>query len=187
MLIDQFIQKLERMEQQITESLVEISEEAALNTKALVIKRIQEDGIGSYSTKKIPAYLMMEDKATVRLDKTKSNAGINFIKKKAAEKDPKDRLLNWADIRDAEGLQTDHVDLTFTGEMFRNLHIIGTNVQSGRVTTILGGTHREAQQKLEWNVARYGNFLQPTPQEKAMIIAIVKKRFQEKINQIVNG
>jgi hypothetical protein len=143
-----------------------------------VVRRIQDQGLGKYSDKGIPAFLYMDENGEPRMDKTKSNAGINYIKKRAKEKGSK---ITWADIRDAEGLQTNHVDLTFTGEMFRDLHIIGTNVQGGRVTTILGASRSETIKKLQWNVDRYGSFLQPTADERRKIVAIIHKRINQKI------
>lgn len=181
MLIDQFIKKIEAAEQKVIDALVEIAEEAALNTKALVVKRIQEQGIGQYSEKDMPAFFFFTDDGQVDPNKTKSNAGIKFIQK--AQK--KRESINWADIRDAEGLQTEHVDMTFTGETFRDLNIIGVNVQAGRVTAILGCSRKETQDKLKWNVERYGDFMSPTAEETAKIMAIVQKRFNTKLTNIL--
>ena len=183
MLIDEYIKKLETAEQSILQEFVPIAEEAALNTKALVVKQIQEEGVGKYSTKGVPAYLYLDENGEPKLERTKSNAGINFIKKRA--KEDKKKMLTWADLRDAEGLQTNFVDLTFTGEMFRDLHIIGTNIQQGRITTILGASRKETQDKLKWSVARYGNILQPNQEEKARIVAIIKKQITKKLKQLI--
>lgn len=176
MLIDQFIAKIEAAERAVMDILVDIASEAALNTKALVVRRIQQDGVGQYSERDMPAFLFFNG-SEPDPKKTKSNAGIKFIK----DSKKKQQSINWADIRDAEGLQTDHVDLTFTGEMFRDLNIIGVNVQSHRVTAILGCSRKETQDKLMWNVERYGNFMQPTTEETDKILNIVHKRVNEKI------
>lgn len=172
MLIDQFISKLEVAEQRLTDGLVAIAEEAALNTKALVVRRIQSQGVGEYSEKKMPTFFFMTENGSPDNRKTKTNSGSKFIADAAVE----NKMINWADIRDAEGLQTDYVDLTFTGETFRDLNIIGVNVQRGRVTAILGCSRQETIDKLRWNVERYGNFMDPTPEERAQIVAIINTR-----------
>lgn len=181
MLIDQFIQKIQAAEEQVRSELVSISEEAALNLKALVVNRIQSEGVGEYSERDLPAFFYLDNTGSARMDKTKSNRGKKFIEKAAKKRES----INWADIRDAEGLQTEFVDLTFTGEMLRGLHIVGTNVQGARVTTILGGDRAEVIKKLEWNVDRYGPFLSPTTEERAKIVAIIKKRFNQRFTKIL--
>jgi hypothetical protein len=180
MLIEDFIKKIEQAERQVMDALVDIASEAALNTKALVVKRVQENGLGQYSERDMPSFLFF-DGSEPDPNKTKSNAGIKFIKDSYKKRDN----INWADIRDAEGLQTDHVDLTFTGEMFRDLNVIGVNVQAHRVTAILGCSRKETQDKLRWNVERYGNFMQPTKDETDKIVSIIHKRVDEKIISIL--
>lgn len=178
-ILEDFIKQLDVLEARIIDGLVAASEEAALNAKALVVRRIQAEGVGEYSDKPLPVYFF-KDANGVKLEKTKSNAGIRFIEKAAIEKAAgKRKGITWAEIRDAEGLQTEHVDLTFTGEMFRDLHILGTNVQRYKITTILGASRKETQDKLKYNAIRYGSFLDLRADELASVKRILQKRTTE--------
>lgn len=182
----EFAERLDRLEKELTDGLVKISEEAALNVKAIVVRRIQAEGVGDYSDNPLPLFFFTNPGGTAKLDKTKSNAGIKFIEQAAKDPAKKKRGITWAEIRDAEGLQTDFVDLTFTGEMFRDLHILGTNVQRGKVTTLLGASRQETINKLKWNAERYGAFFDPTPAEVASIRKIIEKRYQSLIKKVLS-
>jgi hypothetical protein len=179
-LISEYITRLKIAEQQILDGLVKISEEVALDFKALSVRNVQENGVGEYSKNKLPYFYFLG------ADKTKSNAGIKFIADVGKDPKKKKEGLTWAELRDAEGLQTDHVDLTFTGEMFRNLKILGTNVQKGgRVITLLGTDHPETINKLKWNAERYGDFLTISTSDRATIKSIIDKRVSQLIKKVL--
>ena len=176
MTIDEAIQEVDNLINDFDVKMSKVSEMAALDAKAIIILRIQNEGIGkTYSTKKIPAYLLLLDENKLDTQKT-----IDFVKSKANAEEKEDRYTNWAEVREAHGNQSAFVDLTFTGRMLNNIGIIRTEVKDRVYHTYVGGFTEEVRQKIAWNVDRYGDFFQPTAEEEE----ILKLSTQENIDKL---
>lgn len=154
---------------------IEVAKELALTHKAIVVNRIQSEGIPgeTYSEKGIPANLM-EKSTYARL-----NSGFDRLIK---DKKVKKETVAWKDVRYYQGLQTSFVDFTFTGRTFKNLTIVETIITGGSVATaILGGSEEETRNKLSYGFARYGNFLDPTKEEKIRLDAAAEAEIDKRL------
>lgn len=175
MSIEEAIRRYEKLIAAFDMEMSNVSKTMAINAKALVINRIQTKGIGkTYSTKKIPAYLLLLDES--RLDTQQT---INYVKSVEASENEEDRYLNWADVRQAHGNQTAFVDLTFTGRMLNNIGVIKTEKVGNAYVTTIGGFEKEVRDKMIWNAKRYGDFLILVPEEKKMISELGKSLISE--------
>lgn len=173
--IDQAIQKLDDTILDLEKEMPLISEELATNAMALIIDRIQKEGLPgkSYSTNKLPAWWFADDKKILNaggralLQKQEKNKlrsvlkqqyGENIKLKKGGSVDDLDEGISYHEWRAANGLQVAFIDLTFTGRMFQNVQVLGTIRRGDNFITILGATDAENKKKLEWNRIRFGDF-----------------------------
>mgnify|MGYP003394339606 CR=1 FL=1 len=109
------------------------------------------DRLPGYSTAQVPKYWFHG-----RSRNTGADARVRASKKKT---------LSYSEFRSLNSLQTNHVDLYFTGEMWRET---GVTVEKRlfRATHVrIQGKTPEAAQKVEWNSARYGNILEASTAE----------------------
>lgn len=75
------------------------------------------------------------------------------------------------------------VDLTFTGEMWRNIKIVG-KFQSGTMTTIrVGASDAVTQAKMENNADLRGDFMDLSAEELAILIADSQERWFGNLNR----
>jgi hypothetical protein len=155
----------------IVEGVSDAMEEIGIDVASRVKNRIREEGIDdNYSNKKtVPAYLLAH-KAT---NKTKAKA---WVKKKYKSDEP---LANWKELREVMGLKTDAVNLTYTGQMFRNLKQVQVSVDGFRILARIKGIDKATKDKLKWNKERYRNFLTMTKQEKEHTKMLIKNRLRE--------
>lgn len=144
----ELIKMFENAEAALDTVLPNVATSVTLAAKGLAQRSIMEKGFGeAYSLNEIPIFFMQ--------GKTKSKKGETFLDGllKKGEK-----TASYRDLRAAEGLQTSHVDLTFSGEMWRNLFPHAVEVNGNIYTAPLGATTKAGQAKLNWNYERYGNF-----------------------------
>lgn len=139
---------LRAMETRVREALPDIAIIITLSAKAISERHIKDQGFGvMYSTSKVPAWFLK--------GKERNAVGEKFIesKIKAGEE------TNWQELRAAQGLQTGFVDLSYENEMWRNMQPAPPEVNGDVVTAPLAATNREAQNKMNWNRDRYGDFI----------------------------
>lgn len=168
------IERLKALRNGLIEDATSVIQSMALTHKAVVVRRLQSEGIpgASYSEKGVPAYLV-EKSSYARL-----NSGFDrMIKRKKKSGEP----VSWKDVRAANGLQTNHVDYTFSGRTLQNLTIVDTVVNGPLVTAYLGANEPESASKLSYGFARYGNFLAPNEEEKVLLLDQVKEQMNERI------
>lgn len=118
----------------------------------LVAKKLQiaNSGVGRYSSKKYhPSALKGREL---------SSAGKTFIENKISRKEK----TNWSELRRAEGLQVSFVDLYYSGQMMNSTIAQKANQASFTYFITIGARNKKAQEKLNYNYERYGNFLKPT-------------------------
>ena len=141
----------------VRDALPEVLPQAATSVsmagKALAERTVKDKGFGEeYSTTKVPAWFMKGKELNKR--------GANYITglEKRASKEDKLALSNWGDFRQAQGLQINYVDLTYSGEMWRGLFPQDVQIEGFSYIAPLGSTTVAGQKKLNWQYERYGNF-----------------------------
>ncbi len=133
-----------------------ILREAALDVVVLVSDRVQQRGENSEGQKMI----------------TKSHT------KKGAYSYDYGKLREDGNKKFNGGLQTDHIDLTFTGDMFNNYTI----APEGQTSYIIGFKDKLSSDKADWNERKFGRIFQLSEKESELIKGIITKR----INAILN-
>lgn len=173
--IDQFAESLKKLAKDIQGNGIKIAEKMALTGKSLVQERIQKEGFGAtYSKKMVPAYFLHGKEL-----RTGSKASKKFFETNNLDDD----LVNWSEFRQAQGLQTEFVDLTYSGRMFGGIRPINKGGDGKRFFVHLGGTDREVDLKLGWNTQRYGDFMRPNEAEQKEVDEIVEDEFQKLIKR----
>lgn len=148
----QLIAVLKTIKAELPSILGSTAESMAATGKALAMLTIEREAIlGKYSGKTIPAFLLQ--------GKELNQGGSSFLAKRIKAKNPQNRVTNWAEFRAAQGLQTDHVDLTYSGEMWRGLLPQPYKFDGDIVSSALAHNNKDGQDKLNWNRKRYGNFI----------------------------
>lgn len=79
--------------------------------------------------------------------------------------------------RQKKGRQTEFVDLTFTGDMFRGLQIVEIEEEESRVTIHLGFVRQRDFDVFQKNIERYGQILDPNSEEQ--------EQFREDVRDMV--
>ena len=103
-------------------------------------------------------------KGTIRRASTEKR--IRFIKFPHASKAVPVMTLpgGYKMLRQIQGLQTAHVDVTYSGRMLQNTKILSTQERSKFIfLAIIGGINKETKDKLLGNYKHYGDFLALTP------------------------
>ncbi len=93
----------------------------------------------------------------------------------------------YIDSRVEKGRQVAYVDLTLTGDMFRNIQVVEAYVDEGRALVSLGFTRDFDFYKYNENLKRYGAFLEPD--EKAIgeaKIDVTDYLFKRIFEQLIN-
>ncbi len=171
----QHIARLNQKRQQLPDFLGQAWTDAVTTSVSVrkedsIERGINQDGQpgqkASYSQKLTPAY---------RLKAKALNAG----GRKYADENA---LGNWYGLRQAEGLRSQVVNLTHTGEMWRAYGVLRVTLRAGVVSAEVGTTGPSAA-VLRYNIERYGDFFKNTPVELANRRADVKRAFREFLTQ----
>lgn len=176
--------------QALMNALPQIATQNTIVAKALAERKIREAGFGAvYSNHLVPAWHF--------LGLEKSKAGEAFIKKKEAydEKNAKivdgkkvyasDAGITWAQLRQAEGLPVDHVDLSFTNKMWAGFVPQQPFMQGNVMVCPLAGNSIEVINKLSSNYKHYGDFIGKVlgpPEIEIMTTAIA-----EQVKNLINN
>lgn len=158
--LNDVIKALRNTATEIQQSVPSILLQSQVTAKSIIQDRIQETGrdhkgkqLGEYSTKKIPAFFHM--------GKGKKSTDVK-LKKSQKEK----KLVSYADFRQMDGKQIKHVDLTFTGQMFRQTGLVGGVETAGsKMTVTMGQTTERSKKVAGYNEERYGKFLSLSEEE----------------------
>ncbi len=135
----------------------------ASDTLALVESRIIETGKDADGGR-FPGYSQKKVAASNYAGKSR-NAG-------AAERVKRAKNLSYAEFRQLNNLQTGHVDLYFTGEMWRGTGVIVEKRLLRSTLVRIGGRTPESARKIDLNSARYGgSILEPSDAELAQVKA----------------
>lgn len=171
--LNELKKRLEEIRQAVRKALPEIATKISLTGKAIAERRIKEQGFGAmYSTTKIPAWFLhgkalnqsgvtFLKKHGVRPDTGEQGEGLKKRRKKKGDPDPGkfDKFTNWGEFRAAQGLQNDHVDISYSNKTWANMQPQDAIEDGDIVRAPLGATNTEAQNKMNWNRDRYGDFI----------------------------
>jgi hypothetical protein len=75
----------------------------------------------------------------------------------------------YKELRSLNGLQTGHVDLTFSGRELQNIKVLRSDQNSLKFTASIGATNEENKKKLSGQHQRYGNFLKVKPADLLLL------------------
>lgn len=179
---------LEQMKEAIRQRLPDALTTMVVTAKALAEREIVEKGIGKkYSREKYPAFFLAGKELNQKGTKFLADHGVDKTGKqtKTAQKNRKvnrkeltyaETLTNWGEFREAQGLQSEHVDLHYSNKMYANMGPLSPEVDGDKVTVRLGATNKEAQDKMNWNYERYGDFISAalTDDSKKLLREVLK-------------
>jgi hypothetical protein len=155
--VSDFHNRLEAIRKAVLENLPRIAETLCITAKALAERRMKDQGFGVvYSKNPVPAWFFKGKELNQR--------GVVFLNtgkvkgKKTGKPKPLEETT-WGEFRQAQGLQAAFVDLSYSNKMWANMGATTTEESDGVVSSLLGGTNREAQNKMNWNRERYGDFI----------------------------
>lgn len=210
MTLDAFIEKTEVLEKTLLNAMPAISDEVALNALALIKNRIVDKGEGigaSYSTKpmlatkdqfvvksafkqtKVEETRFHRDETGKRKSKGKHEKKVVkvglWIKFPGASKAVPVMELpqGYKQFREIQGREGAFVNLSLTGKMWQGVTIVARLQNELRFITTIGGSNKEAQDKLGWMTDKYGPFLKTLPEENEKLKALFEKRVQDVINR----
>lgn len=181
-------ERLREAKKELLAALPELAIENTINGKALAERKIREIGFGAkYSGNRVPAWYFVGQ----QLNKAGENYLIN--KTKLDEKNSKivngervyapDSGVTWGELRQAQGLQVDHVDLGYTNKMWAGLVPEAPYFEDGKIICQLAGNNTEVINKLSFNFQRYGDFFAKVLGPKE--IEVMTLALADKINTIL--
>lgn len=88
--------------------------------------------------------------------------------------------------REKKGRQTEYVDVTFTrggAGMLGSTGIVSETFVNGIVTVKVAGKDDFTQNKLDWNSDRYGDILETTKKEDALLLSTFEDFLQQLIDE----
>lgn len=169
--IDEMIRDLNNAIDAIKKESPDITKRLALTAKDKIEERVKNIGVGDYSNNPVPAFFFYE--------KARNANGRKIIK----EKEKKKEGMTWGEFRKAQGLQNDHVDLTYNGTMFRNIKL--TNLRNNQyyfIATIAPDIEDEIK-KLGYQTDRYGDFMILTPEQDKDLTDLAQLELDHLLNR----
>lgn len=148
---------MDQFKQELTAAMPAISTDVAGLFLVSKIQQIKKTGIGSYSPKLYSAHYLE--------GKELNSTGKSFLDAKIK----KGERTNWAQLRNAQGLQVGYVDVYYSGQMLNSTGIDQNKRVSNIFYSIIGARNDEAKRKMYHNMIRYGRFLTPDLTQRQMI------------------
>lgn len=96
-----------------------------------------------------------------------------------------DWFVSYAEFRDLNGLSSDDIDFTFSGDLFKTTGVVTVENENDSTTVVLGGQNARSEQILEWQEPRYGNIIEPSEQEIEFAFDAHRERVFNTINRIL--
>lgn len=172
--------RLQMLREEMVKRMPDIAATLTLSAKAMAERKIVDEGFGrKYSENKVPAWFLHGKEINAKGTKFLADRGVGTDgkqgdakkkrRKKKGDPDPGSfsKLTNWKEFREAQGLQTEHVDLHYSNQTFANMQPVKIVQEGNVVMAPLGATNVEAQNKMNWNRDRYGDFIGKALDEKA--------------------
>lgn len=151
------INQLKAVRDELPAVLSDAATSMSMTAKALAERTIKDKGFGDeYSLSQLPLWFLK--------GKQLNNRGIKYIEQqyKDASKSKEAPTGNWREFRQAQGLQTNYVDLTYSGKMWAGMFPQEVQVDGYKYIAPLGNNSQEGQDKMNWNYERYGDFIGAT-------------------------
>lgn len=175
------IEALRRTADQLDDEIPILLLEQQVTAKSLVQDRVQETGkdksgsqLGDYSTREIPAFFFL-GKGTKATD----------AKIKKLIKDKKN--LSYAGFRKLDGKQNKYVDLTFSGQTWRQTGLTDKGKKGKKVFITIGPTTPRAEEISDLLTERYGNYLELSDEELELIALDMADSVERIINNNLDG
>lgn len=146
--LNALLNKLKAFRDKLPEVLPQVATSVSMAGKALAERTIKDKGFGkAYSNVTYPAHWLY--------GKHLNAQGLRYIEEQILD----ERGANWKGFRDAQGLQTQYVDLTYSGKMWNGMFPQDVQVNLFKYIAPLGNNTVEGQKKMNWNRERYGDFI----------------------------
>jgi hypothetical protein len=187
--IDQFADTTKQFLSTVVRDLPDINARVAVTALSILTDRIWNEGLaGSYSTNQIPFFFRKNGKLLAPYSSGAISGGAETKVESAKRKGKK--TLSYKEWREFNGLQSDHIDLKFSGDMWRDIGVVSSELQGTTVVTVVTAKNtitRKGGQKTEdimsFNAERYGDFMALTPEEEEKLAKAFDKELQNIINQ----
>jgi hypothetical protein len=165
--ISVLIAKIKEFRDSLPEVLPDVATSVSMAGKAIAERTIKDKGFGkAYSTTPIPSWYFygkeLNKTGKTFLESLKDPKGAVKSKKKLEDITELDLLqgtTTWGEFRKAQGLQTDYVDLTYSGKMWAGMFPQDVQVTLFDYIAPLGNNTKEGQDKMNYNYERYGDFV----------------------------
>jgi hypothetical protein len=192
-LISALANDLQKLSLAVQERLPEVAVTLTVSAKALAERRIKEGALHeTYSTIPLPGFYFkgkeLNGSGTAfleSLEPKKRGAGKKKKVEEITEADLADGETTWGDFRKAQGLQNSYVDLSYSNKMFAAMGPQAPEVNGAVIIVPLGANNKEAQNKMNWNRDRYGNFIEKSlsNEDKGFLVEVVKEGVNDIIQQ----
>lgn len=171
--LQELINALKAVRDELPQALASTATSMSLAAKALAERTIKDKGFGEvYSAAQMPSYFFkgFTSNGKIYPPKYLNKRGLAYIEsveKQQAKENRQNKTdfrarLSWAELRKAQGLQTGHVDLTYSGKMWAGMFPQDVIVEGYKYIAPLGGNNKEAQDEMTYNFERYGDFIGAT-------------------------
>lgn len=193
--LNDFINNLDETAAALSEIVFNEMDEAALDAKALLQRRIQEKGLDAngqpfpgYSENELPLFFFKDKSKAKVLKKLGIDAqGKRVVKNKRGskkhtfkifgitqtyqekEKAPYPDGISYKDWRVLMGLPVDHVTFTVTEEMWKKIHPQPAKIEGDKIVVVVGGDDDSTKKKMGWLAERRGDFMDLTTDEQEFI------------------
>jgi len=87
-----------------------------------------------------------------------------------------DWFQSYADFREANNLDSEDIDFTFSGDMWRNTGVKMVQSSGAQTVVIVGGQTTRAQDIIDWQEERYGNIIAINEEEERFVIEAHEER-----------
>ena len=112
-----------------------------------------------------------------------------MLEQKATTKGAKDKIRSgswfqsYTDLREAQNLDTDSIDFTFTGRLWKEIGVSDIQGSRGITTVKIGGKTEYAKMLLGYQEPKHGNIVRPSEEEEERAIEAHRERIINIINK----
>jgi len=169
-----FINALKNISRDLIDTREQESIVIANDTIALVRLRVQTDkqdadgsDFGQYSEAVVPQWMLY--------GKSLSDGAEQRVR-------DGEWFQSYKDLREANNLETDGIDFTFSGNMWRNTGVNKVKNTSFTTSVSIGGQTEMASNKLSYQEPRHGNIIAISDEEQRLVI----EAHEERVNKLIN-
>lgn len=199
----EFTASVEKLRVLLTTNLPTINEEMALDATAMIKDRVVNEGtnaqgssFGKYSTNEIPLFFKKNGKLMAPFSNPLNDSGEAFFLSvakqnvKRRKKGEAPRGISYEQWRQANNRPTDHVTLSFTGTTMKDIGVVRQIVSDTKIITNVGPKNTKTRKNnvstetvVEGLGDRFGNFLEPNPEEVEKLKTYLQKQVEKLIHE----